>query len=684
MIKTEQFFESVSNCEVNNYVELLLDTTNDYQVCINIVEITKCSLSDKARMLFMDKYPVNISISEILKLNDIQVYQYCLNKEGTVLLESDLENLCRIPITNNSGYANNIYNRNYSYNICDLVDIFIKKGVKPNANCFKYRLLYNDIKTCEKILNMVNLNNDCLAVACFNRNLKMISYILNSKVLPDKTSFHAIFANVSKSDYYGNPEYFRQRISEGNLAGYEKVKNFMIETDELTELFFKFGYQLTYDDLLMLMYKKIKIDNYQRFGIILDDKYLERSWETNFFPYEINEINEINLEPKVDLLHFLVKLDVSEVYIYNMNPISQIEKILKKYKKLKPDGKLLELLSTNKQNIGLINKIMKKYGVKPNLLSIVNMAKDNGETLMVLLLEKYQDNPNNQDNPDNSELIKMIKKNSKLSEIQNYIEKNNIKVSVKDLECACFENDKKVIKYFIEEHNVIPNATCIKAVSLQSKTKFTSSLIDNYFTEQSDNTKIKEKKDTIVPTKHKANDRILYFCRLNNPLEKFKVVSNDFLNEKIDMAMKPFQGLAICKIILDKDGKVISKELSHVLDITQSTHMQIEITMDILYNVETIAKNKRPLSEMLTLHYLSLVSNNPSNPKKYNIVVHRDNYPFDKKKFSNYKCHIKDYAFEQYVKHSPKDVNNERIKTITVKPFTITMDNFKNKIDNLL
>ncbi|MCJ7637777.1 MAG: hypothetical protein MUO21_09840, partial [Nitrososphaeraceae archaeon] len=416
------------------------------------------------------------------------------------------------------------------------------------------------------------------------------------------------------------------------------------------------------------------------------------------FPYEYSVI------PKINLLHYLAELkypydDCYKTCYHNQDtPWKKIEILLKKHYKqgLKPDQKLLELLSKNKMAITTINHLMKKYDVNPTLQSIINMAKANEESFMVLLLEKYKDNKKNkEENQDLTELCNLIKNEGTLIKIKEYITNNNIKPNVKALEIACMKKNKKLAEYLINEHNVIPNGTCIKTITTHTKTKFTGSMLEFYdFYEFNDNEIIddqvlKETKDSIVPTKYTSRERTLYFCRLNNPLDKFQSIKDDFqvMNDEPSSAhtSKNYPNI---NISVDKNGNITQVKYKNNPKLTQ-THILICITIEILYNIETLAANKKILLNIMTEHYLLMANSYRYVPSKrdiggHKIYVQTGRYPFGKEYLGNYRCYIKDYSFEQYVKHLTKDEKKEQVKAVKVDPFYLTMDTFKSKLVPIL
>ncbi len=679
-------------------VQLLLefDAANSYQKCIDIVYLNGIRINEKTRKLFMNHYQPNINISEILKLTDIIVYQYYLEKEDTIVTVNDLETLCKYPsIDYIPGDHYSSYSQDRYFSISKLIEIYIKKGIIPTVTCLEYRLLYGDWDSCDILFaNKVHPDNRCLNLACFHHKIDYIEMILNSKILPDKISFHSIFQNKSLGSYYYNsPDYYASQSVIDSESIKEEVK-FHKETFGIVELFFKFGYQLTYDDLLKLMRKSIKIDNYQKFGIVLDDRYLEMAWALSYFPYEYDVI------PKIELLYFLagLKYPYDDYYASEGNkytgrePWDKIENLLKKYYKsgLKPDQKLLELLSKNKNAITTINRIMRKYNVKPTLQAIINMAKANEETFMILLLEKYKGKSNtvkdNDNTQDFNELCKLIKEEETFPKIKEYITKNNLKPNTKVLEVACLSKNKKIAEYLMNDHNIIPNATCIKAIVIHSKTKHSGALLDFYEFENEtiDTQSLKETKESIVPSKYNARDRTLYFCRLNNPLEKFQSIKDDF--QELDITLK--KSYPSVNISVDKNGDITQVKYKNSQSLNQ-THILVNMTIDILYNMETIASNKKILSNILTVHWEMIANrgryyNKNRNTGGHTIYVQPGNYPFSKKEICNSKCHIKDYSFEQYIKHAPKDEKKETTKTVNVSPFYLTMDTFKSKLVPIL
>ena len=686
--------------QINNYVSLLLnlDPNNSYNHCIKLLVDNDCNISDKVRRLLITHYnKTNTTISKIIKLKDNVLLLSCIEKVD--ILDKDLENLCKQPSFEIKD-DNCSFNRKTYSSMSKLIEIFINKGAKPTVTCLEYRLLYCDWLACEIILNSnshtSNPNNKCLSLACYYHKIDLVKRFMNCKLLPDRISFHSIFQNERlRPSYYDYSMDYKYESIKSNVDYKEQIL-YHNTVSELTELFFKFGYNVTYDDILQLMHMKVIIKDYQKFGIVLDHKYLEKAWELDFFPYTCD------ITPTIELLYHIASLKDFYSPYSGDSQCSRIEKLLKKHynckEGLKPDQKLLELLSMNKNSIGLITKLMKKYGVKPSIQSIINVAKVHDEKFMALLFEKYKDkdiqigNKDNQDiqldnqDPKNKldELYKIITEDGTVIKVKEYITNNNIKPDTKALEIACSSKVNKIAEYLINEHNVTVNATCIKAAQIHLKTKYASALIDFYdFIENVDTDLLKETKDSIVPSKYKGTDRVTYFCRLNNPLEKFQSIRDDF--QKIGDSIITFSKL---NIIVDKNNNII--KVDHKLPkISPVTHVQVNIVMDILYNIETIAINKKKMNEVLSLHRDQVISSHNrrfiyKNLGKHTVYIQSDNYPFDKEAYVNYKCHIKDYPFESYVKHSPKDVAKEQIKTVNVSPFYLLIDTFNSKLVPIL
>lgn len=712
----------------NECIHLLIDHTYNYRIKDGIKNILNNSpyhysmpndieklfktnnplINDETRKLLMTNFnPDCTKMIDIIKLLDLDLYTFCQDK-GTItkdcidlmvsnviyyntfkdpilkLIEilnvdtSFLEKLCALP---NSTLA-------------DSVEKVVSKGVKITVNCLENRLLFCDFVSSEILLNAnVVPNTKCLSLACFYHKINLAKMILNCKVIPDKLSFCSIYANHDLcTDFYKSPEFEKElKKDASNTKYYEPHIKFKAELNEFAELLFKFGYGMTLDDLLYLMGMKITVENYNsRFGIVLDEKYVIKTWEMNYFPYDCP------IKPTMKEFYKLCEEPLKTVINGYSHHENKLDKMIKKILKqgLKPDMKVLEILSKDKNNVTLIKQFMKTYDLKPNYICLKNIVSAFEEKLLLLLLEKYENNKDNQQiiednqeiNKDNNliELYEIIKL-GKVPQIREHIKKKKLIPDTSCLEIGC--HSYKVAEMLINEYNVMPNVTCIKTVSIFTKNKFITSVIDNYpFTEKSDNKKLEDITSSIIPEKYKANDRVTYLCRLNQPLDQFAPIREDF-QEKVDDT-KTYSKI---KITVDKDNKITNVEY---IPLTKSntydpTYVLICITIDILYNKETLAQHKKELANAHNVHMELIRRRNCYNfhgrsKCKYSVYIQQGKYPFDQEQFCNYSCHIKDYPFEKYIIHSPKDATLELIKTINVKQFYLFADTFKTKLVPLL
>lgn len=192
----------------------------------------------------------------------------------------------------------------------------------------------------------MELNKICLDNACRYTDIKSIQFILDQGRVPiEKRHFEALV----KAKKYSGPRaqtyyYYRSTVDEfgfeTNSSGY---------TMEKMELLIKYGYKITYDDVLFAIKQKVEIPGVDRFDVKLDQKLLEICWDYDFYPQNYN-FNCIT--PEMIQLQKLCKSRAK----------SQINTLIKK-QSLVPDRKCMENASNFKSNLPTMRLLVEKGGV---------------------------------------------------------------------------------------------------------------------------------------------------------------------------------------------------------------------------------------------------------------------------------------------------------------------------------
>uniref|UniRef100_A0A6C0BF70 Uncharacterized protein n=1 Tax=viral metagenome TaxID=1070528 RepID=A0A6C0BF70_9ZZZZ len=174
--------------------------------------------------------------------------------------------LCSIKIVNNEKIFENYLNPFIVNYLIEHRHLVIEQNI-----IHKIITLYDE-SVLEKALRYGGtLDNSLLETCCGSSNICMyniIKFLFSNSILPTHTSFEKLINN----------------------------KNINYYLDINAKLFLKYGYNLTYEQLLKLTSKKIKIDNIEKYGIKLDDNYLKVCDKINFYPYPFDDIEQSDIE----------------------------------------------------------------------------------------------------------------------------------------------------------------------------------------------------------------------------------------------------------------------------------------------------------------------------------------------------------------------------------------------------
>lgn len=212
----------------------------------------------------------------------------------------------------------------------------------------------------------IEINSQHLAIICKYCNNESIEYILQQTRLPiDHNHFIAVLCGMqfSKENYNKNQQYYRfSKCYLHWVPHYEKTK-----MDSLI----KYGFVLTYDDVMCAAKLSIEIPDIDRFGIVCDKKMLELCESYKFYP----NYKFIDLAPEMFELRMMCTKGTK----------ANIGKFIKKHK-LVPDSKCMENAASFKNNM-VKYKLLECYGGVTTLNCVINCAWElkNNNFLMYLV-----------------------------------------------------------------------------------------------------------------------------------------------------------------------------------------------------------------------------------------------------------------------------------------------------------
>ena len=257
-------------------------------------------------------------------------------------------------------FVNNMEcNKNHIIEACikndfDTLNLLIKKKINIDIDCLRNGCLSFN----KNILNLLlrynnNLDISCLENACLAQNVDNVKLILDYRIFPNKKCFINVFKNINEKYRYDSYYLTKHR-------------------QDIINLLINYGYKPNFEDVLLALKNKCKINDIERFDIPLNSILLEHCYEYNYFPYNIKA------KPTINCLREECK---------KVGNLKSIKEIINNYG-VKPDIKCLQNACDNRSNISVVN-LLTESGIKPDLECIKKTAMhfNQNQTLMHLLKE---------------------------------------------------------------------------------------------------------------------------------------------------------------------------------------------------------------------------------------------------------------------------------------------------------
>ena len=234
----ENYIDSITNLlshsTPSNYIlKTLIDSKHDqiFKIMIN----NKCDIPAE-----VFKYAIKtLGFSEITNL--FFSYEKCI-------IDSNILKTC---IENNRS---------------EYIEQILKKGIPVNNEILNNSIKNSNLKIFRILLSHgITLNISHLELACQYSSSEMVNFLLDSKLIPTQKCVTNLFSNQRTHD---------------SIHCKEEIFNSLL----------KYGYKLTYDDVLLATRNKVQINNFYTYNIKLDDKYLDICAEQMFYPYDFKDV----------------------------------------------------------------------------------------------------------------------------------------------------------------------------------------------------------------------------------------------------------------------------------------------------------------------------------------------------------------------------------------------------------
>jgi hypothetical protein len=207
----------------------------------------------------------------------------------------------------------------------------------PNAK-FKQNNLYNSIQSnnitlCKKLIrNGCMIDNTCLENALRVKNIEIIEFLLQNKIIPTKKCFSELFSSMTDST----------------------------KIPAIIDLLITGGYVITKEDVYLATEKHIIINNFENLGIKLDNDYMYVCANASIYPY----MNITGLKPNLLCL---------QIECLKKNNLPIIKKFINSG--IKPDIMCLQNACSLYNNTAVILYLMNEVGIIPDMQCIFNISK---------------------------------------------------------------------------------------------------------------------------------------------------------------------------------------------------------------------------------------------------------------------------------------------------------------------
>jgi hypothetical protein len=392
--------------------------------------------------------------------------------------------------------------------------------------------------------NIGYLSDDFLEKACFVKSINIIKYLLNNKINPNKKCFTNIFDFPIRR----------------NTCMYKNS-----ELTEIVNILLAYGYELTYDDVLLALSYKVGIINLEKYNIKLDDKFIELCHEHSFYNY-----SNLNIKPTLKCL----EIECSKT---NGNS-AMIQQILNKNPNLKPSQLCIQKACSFCNNEKTI-KLLLSHGLYIDVVCMENAFDCQNIRMIKFMFSIFQKNIscihdnlkinssigflNNTDDTDNTDTNNIVDFNN-----------NNTIIVSNDSNDSNNSNDSISVDADI---NADINADIIIPVNVKPKSSITKK-----------NTKSKSKNDVIydndliekiiipdnfdVRTDKKFNDDFVSILKLNK--------NNKF---QFCLIRKIFVEYLVKNKLIDNNNIIVNNILSILTNIEEKYKIEYKYLENIIY-----------------------------------------------------------------------------------------------------
>jgi hypothetical protein len=220
-------------------------------------------------------------------------------------------------------------------------------------DCFIIAIISNNYELLELMMDKlcIKCTDAHLEIACKYGDIKIISHILQQKVIPTKKCVESIIQKnaKNKSDSYWGFNKYKYNGFFG--VSYERIKIHELNNISKLKILCDYGYVIKQDDFTNMIKNRIYIKNYEKYNVKLTNEIKNICNEIIFYPYEETKMS---LDGYKQLLKYKV----------NLSDLKKIEK----HFDIKPNLECLKIACENKYlSTSIISHLLDTHLIVPDL-----------------------------------------------------------------------------------------------------------------------------------------------------------------------------------------------------------------------------------------------------------------------------------------------------------------------------
>lgn len=359
---TNDFFSSYLQYLENSEIYYYDKCSNRKDICMQVIcDMLKYIIPTEEDMVTIANFFTNRNNDNMQR----DIYQCIINKKiplSTSMLYTTIKNHniygAMILINHINPDSKCLERACLCTNADKLINLIISQKIPITITAMKNAITANNNNAVSLMMQIGILPDyECLNEACMKLNLEIINKILMYKIIPTKQCFISTLSSCSLG--YGKD---RKSLNSDIVA-------------DVIDCLVRFGYQLTYEDVLYALLRGCYIRNIKRFNIKFEPEFMQQCAKLNYYPYD-----DIGVGPTMECFYTESK---------RIGNVAGMKKLISKG--LTPDVTCLVHACDNKTNLQNIKFLVEQHKIKPNLDCLKMLSKHIKNSTLKYLLEHFED-----------------------------------------------------------------------------------------------------------------------------------------------------------------------------------------------------------------------------------------------------------------------------------------------------